>query len=271
MRGKKHIVKALVLGVLFCSMSVPCASVSAVNLNDVGGTAVTQSAEANTNAGYNGDYANSPEGEAARIQEQWDAMDKATSITAEDLARANKLATPISKVIRTFISLIMLTLTVLLGGISALDVVCMMVSPLRKAVGGTSGGAGGGMDMGMGMGMSGGMGMGMGMSGGGSPAPAQDGIIAKIAGWASKDCEDAIRESTPQQSSGGGMGMMGIGAAPSAPPSTKNMLITYAKKRAITMTLAIVCFIMFTGNTFTDLGVKIATKLTAIILGINLG
>lgn len=243
-------VKLLLSVILISNMLVPV-SVGAASLNDIATSntvvqeVTTEAVQGNMTAVA---YGNTPEEEAQRIKDQWTAMEDATVITNDDMTRATKLAKPVSKVIRTFIAFIMLVLSVLIGGVSALDIVCLVVSPLRRAVGTSEQGQPGGYDM--------------------TPTQTQSsgGIIDTIAKWASKDCEDAIATCTP--TGGGNMGGYGMESTQST--STKNLLMTYFKKRTFTIILSVICFIMFTGTAFTELGVKLASKLTEIILNINI-
>lgn len=228
-------------------LEIPTNAVNEIQEN----TSIVNEVEVNTEDSI---HLLSAEENAEKIRDQWRVINDASQITEEDLVKANKLAKPISKIIRLLISFFSLVLIVVLCGISALDIMCLLIGPLRKAIQ-TSVGAGsstGGMSGNFGMGdMSGDFGMGASPMPSPQPQTNQGGITQKIVTWVSSECEDTIKEC-------------------SSTPQAKLLMITYLKKRTVAVIISVVAFILLTGTGFTNIGVQIAYKITEIILGINL-
>lgn len=279
----RKIVLVLSACALMCFNSVFTLPALAADLNSIG---VSESQEVDTDDGTS-----SKGSSGVDISGTYEVLYGQTAITQEDAKEAARLAAPVVKVIRIAMSLILAILPVLMLFSSIVDIVCLTISPLRKAIMTTSddGGAGaGGAGMGMGgMGM-GGMGMGgMGMGGmGGGAAAAPMGFAAKIAQFASKEAQETARECSgaPAAGGAGGMGMGGMGGyggmgmgmggmgggAAAAAPSPKNLLITYFKKRTVFLVVFGVCVVVFSCTAFTDLGLQLGAWIVEKVAGISL-
>lgn len=276
----RKIVLVLSACALMCFNSVFTLPALAADLNSIG---VSESQEVDTDDGTS-----SKGSSGVDISGTYEVLYGQTAITQEDAKEAARLAAPVVKVIRIAMSLILAILPVLMLFSSIVDIVCLTISPLRKAImttsddgGAGAGGAGMGMG-GMGMGM-GGMGMG-GMGGGAAAAPM--GFAAKIAQFASKEAQETARECSgaPAAGGAGGMGMGGMGGyggmgmgmggmgggAAAAAPSPKNLLITYFKKRTVFLVVFGVCVVVFSCTAFTDLGLQLGAWIVEKVAGISL-
>ena len=259
--GKK-LVSVVVAGLV--AMTMLGATVSAVDLNDIGGntTAEAQVAPSGENSNSGGrDY-------SATNDAIVDNINANVAIDSEDMQKAGAVAAPIVNVIRWVISIILVVFPALLILNSLIDFLCITLSPLRRAVlavngGGGSGGGMGGMGMGMGMG---------GMSGGGQSSGG--GICESIAKWASDEAVCAVKETSGD--SGGGMGGMGMGMSMGGmgggggSTSKKSTLITYFKKRTVSLVIAGVCLICFACTAFTDVGLELGSWIVNKLGGLSL-
>lgn len=254
---------------LMCYNSVFTMPVLAADLNSIG-VSETQSVE-------NNDDSSSGGGDEVDISGTYEVLYGQTAITQEDAQEAARIAAPAVKVIRVAMSLVLAILPVLMLFSSIVDITCLTISPLRKAIMTTSDDAGTGAGAG-GMGM-GGMGMGM---GGGAAAAAPMGFTAKIAQFASKEAQETARECCGAPAAGGmgggmgmgmgmGMGGMGMGGGAAAPaPSSKNLLLTYFKKRTIFLVVFGVCVVVFSCTAFTDLGLQVGAWIIEKVSGISI-
>jgi hypothetical protein len=265
MKKAKQIFVACVSAAMICCNSVFVMPVLATDLNSIGGSSavVQEQSSDNSNSSYS-------TGGNSVDYSTYEILNGQTAITQEEANEAVRLAQPVVKVIRIVMSLILAVLPVLILLSSLIDIACLCISPLRKAVVATSdaGGAGGGM----GMGGMGGMGMGGPMGGGGAAAPV--GWTQQIAQWASKEAQDTARECAGGGAGGGmggmGMGMgMGMGGPAASAPSSKSLLITYLKKRVVFLVAFGVCVILFSCTAFTDLGLKIGAWIVEKVQSIS--
>ena len=204
----------------------------------------------------------------------------------EDIEQANAFIAPIADIMNKVMAVILGITSLLMMLITILDLLYMAFPPIRDILdGGRQGmgnmmaggrgsrGMGGGMrgmgmcrgmgmgGMGMGgmggMGMAGGMGgPGMGMGGGMQQPQQMGGGLSAVGRWVSDEAIAACLESQ-----GGVMqGQMGMGG-------TKNIVLSYMKKRALFLILFGVCVVLFTSTVFTDLGVRLGTWLLKMIMG----
>lgn len=231
---------------------------AALDLNDVGNSS-SATTEQQPSSSKTTDYVS---------EETFQTLYGDTVISQEEAEQAAKIAAPAVKIVRVVMSVILAILPILILFNCVVDLLCLTISPLRKAMMTTAGSEGGAGAGGMG-GMGGMPGMGGGMPGMGGGAPQPQGILQTLAQWASKEAIDTVTECIP---TGGGMGM-GMGAmggmgAPAA-PKTKSLLVTYFKKKVIMLVVFGVCLVAFSCTAFTDLGLQAGAWLVNQVGGIS--
>lgn len=195
-----------------------------------------------------------------------DYMRNHDAVTSEDMAKAKKMTSPITKLIGTLIGIIMTITSTLIFLVTALDLMYIAVPFTRSFLnpaGQVSGGIGG-MGMGGMGGMRGGMG-GMGaMGGGGQPAGTKK--------WVSDEAVAALMATQPQQ--GGGMGGMGMGMGGmgamggmnpnQAPAGSKSVIGAYFKKRIVFIVIFAIASVILMSSLLTDCGLNLAELLYKI-------
>lgn len=270
MKFKRLLAVIGAMAIMTCSTGVCVSATSGFDLNNIGAETSANYTEGSENGGVNlpgGDtYSETNEAVMSNI-------DNGVSITSEDMEKASKLAAPIVNTIRWVIAILLVLFPALLILNTMIDLLCILISPFRRAVEAVNGGAGasgmGGMP---GMGGIGGMG-GMGMGGmPGAAAPADDGsIFTMVAKWASAEASAAILASKPAGAGAGGMGMMGMGGygQPASAAKPKSVLVQYFKKRTVALVVAGVCIICFACTAFTDLGLSLGSWIVDRVSGIT--
>lgn len=257
MKIKRLLATACAAAVMLCSTGIVVSATSGFDLNNVGSDGTVASTEAdNTNNGGatagNNSYSETNEAVISNI-------DSGVSITNEDMEKAGKLAAPIVNTIRWIIAVLLVLFPALLILNTMIDLLCILISPFRRAVEAVNGGAGPGMPASpYGGGMPGGM-----------PGGQQgdDGsIFTMVAKWASAEASAAILASKP---AGGAMGGSPYGMQPQAAPKTKSVLVQYFKKRTVALIVAGLCIVCFACTAFTDLGLRLGGWIVNRLSGIT--
>lgn len=223
------------------------------------------------NSGTSGNRSIVDKEEVDSFSNQMQTLLDQTKIRDSDLAAASKVATPMVKGMRIVIAFLEFILFALVSFSTVIDIICLLYRPLQESIlsknaGGVPGGMSGGMMGGM---MMGGM-----QGGGGAPASESgfDSFLKKISMHCSRTCVQVIQEccSSSASSQAGGMGMgMGMGA-PAAPPPTKNLWLTYLKRKPVELICIGLCAVLFLGTAFTNFGILLATKLLEALSGLSL-
>ena len=200
------------------------------------------------------------------------------TMTSDHLEQASVWAAPLTNIIGYAMGIIIILMVMLVGLITALDLMYIAIPPVRNILykagtdgtGAYTGGMGAG---GYGMGGYGhrGMGaMGAGGAAGGSMKPTQ---------WVSDEavaCAALLggSQQSVNMGMGGGMGMgmqggMGMGAQPQQPMRMKSVLWVYIKKRALFLILLMVAIMVLTSSSLMGTGVNLAQWVLRIIMMLN--
>lgn len=190
-------------------------------------------------------------------------------MTSDHLSQASMWASPITNIIGYAMGLIIIVTIMLVGLITALDLMYIAIPPVRNLLykagtdgtGAYTGGMGAG---GYGMGSYGGRGMGaMGAGGasGGSWKPTQ---------WVSDEavsCAALLGGSQQSNNMGNMNGMMGANNQPNV--RVKSVIWVYFKKRAVAIVLLMVAIMVLTSSALMGTGVNLAQWLLRIIMMFN--
>lgn len=244
---------ALILSIvcMVCAVSLFSVPANAAEVNNVTGESSksTQSSSSNENSNSVAD------GLADAFRQ--------SAVDNNDLKEATALTAPAVKFIRTCISIVLAMFSAFLGFITVLDLLYIMVPPVRNALSGGQGGSSQ-QPMGGGMGMHGGFGGGYGGGYGGSMGMGATQQKSGMMRFVSDEAIAALNESTGQQGGnmGGGFGM-GMGAQQQ--PKAKVVILSYAKKRAFALVCFFACLVLFTSTVFSDVGLYIGQWLVDTI------
>lgn len=170
-----------------------------------------------------------------------DYMRGHNAVTNDDMSKASKMTSPITKMIGTLIGIINLLTVALIFLITSLDIMYISVPFIRKFLypAGSIQQSGGGVM-------------------GGQPQ-----ANTNSHKWISEDCLNAMTEAQPQQQGMGmgmGMGMGGMGGMggqPQAVPA-KQVIGVYLKKRILFLVLFGVCSTILMSSLFLDCGLNLA-------------
>ena len=272
---------ALILCVIFISLGVNMATVLASD--DLGAlTGETKTTETAEPSQTTGTAASGTDDNALS-----NYMGTYNAIDNENMAAANKIASPIVNFIGTAIGFIMLIVSAGIVLVTALDLAYIGIPFVRdylnpQAAGGASGGMGGMGGYGGGMGgYGGGMGGYGGGMGGAMQQQQQSGNILKRR-WVSDEAVACVPQGGASQQSmggmggmggfgggyGGGMGGMGGGMQQQQQP-TKSVIADYLKKRSVFIVIFTIAAIILTSSILTKSGINLASLLFKILEKVN--
>lgn len=191
------------------------------------------------------------------------------AMTSDQLEQASMWASPLTNIIGYAIGIIIILIVMLVGLITALDLLYIAVPPVRNILykagtdgtGAYTGGMGaGGYGMG-GYGRSMGM-MGVGGASGGTMKPTQ---------WVSDEavaCASLLGGSQQAVNNGNAMNM-GVGAQNRPPMRMKSVIWVYFKKRALFIVLLMVAIMVLTSSAIMGTGVNLAQWVLRLIMMLN--
>lgn len=193
-----------------------------------------------------------------------DAFDQAT-VNNEDIANASKMTAPYVKMVNTVVSIVLGLFSTVLLVVTLLDLLYLTVPPIRRFLCPEQEMQGGSPMGGMGMGMMGGM---RGMAPQGSSG-------SRLGRFISDEAKAAYAEATAQAGGSrmGGMGMgMGMGGMMGGmaqqKPSTKSVILTYAKKRIFMLIVFFACLVLFTSSLLPNIGLNLGQWIVNLVSGI---
>lgn len=269
---------ALILCVIFISLGVNMATVFASD--DLGAlTGETKTTETAEPSQTTGTAASGTDDNALS-----NYMGTYNAIDNENMAAANKIASPIVNFIGTAIGFIMLIVSAGIVLVTALDLAYIGIPFVRdylnpQAAGGASGGMGGMGGYGGGMGGYGG-GMGGGYGGGMQQQQQSGGILKRR--WVSDEAVACVPQGGASQQAMGGMGGMGGfgggygggmgmggGMQQQQPQPTKSVITDYLKKRSVFIVIFTIAAIILTSSILTKSGINLASLLFKILEKVN--
>lgn len=272
----------LMFMLVFCIFAFNGKVCFAADLDTINQSNSSSQAQGSANSGSNGSQDSSSSNASSGTGDSSadsisDYMRNHNAVSSEDMQKAEKLTSPITKIIGNLIGIIMVLTTSLIFLVTALDLMYIAIPFTRSFLnpsGVQSGGVGG-----MGMGGMGGMHMG-GMGGG-----AQGGSDPNAKKWVSDEAVAALMSSQGSQAQGGGMGGMGMGgmgmggmgmgggmANPNqAPAGGKSVITAYFKKRAFFLVMFAIASVLLMSSIFMDCGLNLAELLHKVLNMFNSG
>lgn len=245
--------------IMVCMTMVCYGSTTAYALDGVGADS-SNSSSVNQDGSGTGD---------ATMDALTDYMKGYNAVTDEDMQKASRLTSPLSRLIGQITGAILLLTVALMFMTTALDLMYIAVPFVRRFLNPQDMAQGGG---GMGMGGYGMRGMGMGGMGGQQQTNQRK--------WVSDECIAAMTEAGAggaQQGMGGGMGMggygmggMGMAGQQQAAP-TKAVISTYLKKRIFFLVVFGLASMILMSSILLDCGINLAELLYKIIGMLNDG
>lgn len=252
-----------IFAAVLMSVTLCCMPVSATVDGDVDNSVVVTDADAEEyTEGVQAETGGPGGAKSASMQEIGEVLSDAMTINSEELQAGAKLASPLAKLIRTCISVVMALLSVFILANSIWDIVCISVRPLCQRV------ATGQIN--------------------------SEDLPSKMAAWASHDALVAIQKAgaangvptggaSPAGNFGagsinnfgptamGGFGTPMSGAPAPSVPKAKQILPIYFRKRLVFLVLFGVCLAIFCTSTFTDLGLQLGSWIAEKIGSVNIG